>query len=317
MPDGTEGYEGTQATGFRPAVNRILWTGDAGLGASLDDMIAWERSIDATRDDPASIYARLSAPVAFGDGAVAPYGFGLGRHKAFGRDATSHGGALRGWRSHRIHVGSERVSVVVMFNHLSDARLAALELLGAALGAKTERDGPPQTAPQWLGAYIEPVTRLSARVEAAGPGKVRLRFGHSAELLTVQPDGSAGTAQGTSLRMEDGALHMARPQENWSMTLAPCSGDPAPIEGRFRCAELDAVLTLEAPGGVLYGAFSGMLGRGRMEQLDPIGPGVWALPCPRALDHTPPGDWTIAARPDGSGVDVGCWLARALPYERV
>jgi len=51
MPDGAEGYEGTAETGFRLAENRVLWTGDAGLGASLDDLVAWERRIDATRDD--------------------------------------------------------------------------------------------------------------------------------------------------------------------------------------------------------------------------------------------------------------------------
>jgi len=28
--------------------------------------------------------------------------------------------------------------------------------------------------------------------------------------------------------------------------------------------------------------------------LEPVGPDVWLLPCPRALDHTPPGDWTLA-----------------------
>ena len=56
MPDGTEGYEGSPAAGFRAAENRILWTGDAGLGASLDDMIAWERHIDATRDDADALY---------------------------------------------------------------------------------------------------------------------------------------------------------------------------------------------------------------------------------------------------------------------
>ena len=33
MPDGTQGYEGTPERGFRVAENRILWTGDAGLGA--------------------------------------------------------------------------------------------------------------------------------------------------------------------------------------------------------------------------------------------------------------------------------------------
>ena len=104
MPDGTEGYEGTPDLGFRPAENRILWTGDAGLGASLDDMIAWERFIDASRDDPASLYARLAAPVAFADGAPAPYGFGLSRHTAGGRTVVGHGGALRGWRSNRLYV---------------------------------------------------------------------------------------------------------------------------------------------------------------------------------------------------------------------
>jgi D-aminopeptidase len=57
-----------------------------------------------------------------------------------------------------------------------------------------------------------------------------------------------------------------------------------------------------------------------MELLEPIGPDVWALPCPRALDHTPPGDWTLWFRRDGSGrvaeVSVGCWLARGLRYVR-
>jgi D-aminopeptidase len=72
---------------------------------------------------------------------------------------------------------------------------------------------------------------------------------------------------------------------------------------------------------VVYGGFSGFLGRGRMELLDPIGPDLWALPCPRALDHTPPGDWTLSFRRDPSGrvdgVDIGCWLARRLPYARI
>jgi CubicO group peptidase (beta-lactamase class C family) len=94
MPDGTTGYEGSVASGFRAAENRILWTGDAGLGASLDDMIAWERFIDATRDDPDGLYRRLSSQVRFGDGGEAAYGFGLSRSTEFGRRVIGHGGAL-------------------------------------------------------------------------------------------------------------------------------------------------------------------------------------------------------------------------------
>ena len=321
MPDGTEGYEGTQATGFRPAENRILWTGDAGLGACLDDMIAWERHIDRTRDDAEGLYRRMSAPVHFADGAPAAYGFGLGRTTEWGRPATGHGGALRGWRSHRMVVPSERVSVVVMFNHLSDARAAAADALAAALGEDRPKPGIPVPMPDWLGAYVEPETGLAARIDAAPGGQIRLRYGHSAERLDLQADGTAGGG-GTRLRPGDGGLWMDRPGENHSSHLRPCAGLPAAdVAGRYRCAELDAELTVADAGGVLYGGFSGFLGQGRMELLDPIGPDVWALPCPRALDHTPPGDWTLAFRRDAAGraagVEVGCWLARRLQYARI
>lgn len=321
MPDGTEGYEGSPATGFRPAENRILWTGDAGLGASLDDMIAWERHLDATRDDPASLYRRLSAPVAFADGAPAAYGFGLGRGTEFGRAVTGHGGALRGWRSHRLYVPSERISVVVMFNHLADAQSAALDALAAVLGEARPGHDASLPAPPWLGAHAEPETGLSARIEAAGPGQIRLRFGHNPETLRLRPDGSADNGR-TVLRAAPGGVRMERPQENLVTLLQPVAGTPAPdIAGRYRCAELESALEVEDAGGVLHGAWSGWLGQARMEAMEPIGADLWALPCPRALDHTPPGDWTLAVRRDAAGkvagLTVGCWLARGLEYERV
>jgi hypothetical protein len=79
-----------------------------------------------------------------------------------------------------------------------------------------------------------------------------------------------------------------------------------------------AWLTIIDAGGALYGAFSGFLGEGRMEFMEPIAQDVWALPCWRALDHTPPGDWTMHAGRDGAGqiegITVGCWLARGFDY---
>ena len=321
MPDGAEGYEGTVAGGFRAAENRIVWTGDAGLGASLDDMIAWERHIDATRDDATSLYRRLSAPVTFADGASAGYGFGLGRGKALGRPITGHGGALRGWRSHRLYVPSERVSVVVMFNHLSNAHDAAIELLAAALDEERPTRVSEAPAPAWLGAYVEPQTGLSVRVETAPEGRVKLRYGHGATLLDLQDDGSAGDDSGR-LRPSDDGLWLDLPGDNQISMLHPRPGAALPdVAGRYRCAELDAELTVADTGGVIYGGFSGFLGQGRMELLEPIGPDLWALPCPRALDHTPPGDWTLDFRRDDAGrpieVEVGCWLARRLSYIRV
>ncbi len=321
MPDGTVGYEGTQAAGFRAAENRVLWTGDAGLAASLDDMIAWERHIDASRDDEAALYSRLSAPVCFSDGALAAYGFGLARTIEFGRPVTGHGGALRGWRSHRLYAPSARVSVVVMFNHLSDAREAALDLLAAVLGETRVSPAASVPAPDWLGAYIEPETGLAVRIDAAANGWVRLRYGHHEERLTLAEDGTARSAS-VRLRPADLGLWMDRPQENQSSRLQPCAGMPTrDVAARYHCEELDAELAVIDTGGVLYGGLSGFLGQGRMEMLEPIGRDVWALPCPRALDHTPPGDWTLAFQRDETGrvknVLVGCWLARRLLYVRV
>ncbi len=321
MPDATEGYEGDVASGFRPARNAIVWTGDAGIGASLDDLIAWEKRIDSERDDPKSLYARLTAPVTFNDGAAAGYGFGLARSTRLGRDVTGHGGALRGWRSHRLHCASSRLSVIVMFNHLSDAAAAANEIFAAALD---ERSPPSPPAPDsFHGAWMEPETGLSARFARDMEGTLRLKFGHSPEVY--RGDLADGLTDGESaIRMTPNGLLMIRPKENLASRLLALPESDGPSEtytGVFECDELQAQLTVVDAGGALYGAFSGFLGQGRFELLAPVGRGVWALPCPRALDHTPPGDWTLAFDGADAGpapqVRVGCWLARGLSYLRV
>jgi D-aminopeptidase len=321
MPDGTEGYEGSDLAGFRPAENRILWTGDAGLAASLDDMIAWERAIDRARDDPATVHSRMAAPVAFADGTAAAYGFGLSRGEAFGRQVIGHGGGLRGWRSQRLYVPAERVSVVVMFNHLSDAHTAAEKVLGAALGVAPPKQRAPYPSPSWLGRYLDPDTGLAARAEMH-EGQVRLHYGTHPDLLELTDDGAA--AQGpTRLRHDGNGLWLERTQENRRTRLSPVADGARSegVAGTYRCAELDASLTLVDAGGALYGAFSGFLGQSRMELLSAAGQDVWLLPCRRALDYSPPGAWTLVVERDAAGavraLQVGCWLARKLRYGRV
>ena len=317
VPGGTVGYEGSPEAGFRPAVNNIIWTGDAGLAASLDDMIAWERHIDAQRDDPRSLYLRQSAPVHFTDGAVAGYGYGLARMKLFGRDATGHGGGLRGWRSFRFYIPAERISVVAMFNHMTDPRAAALDVLAALLG-ETPPAPPAVPAPAWTGRYMEPETGLATRIEPAGDGKLRLHFGTGPDQLAATPTGSY-SAGPTHLEPAGATVRMTRGVDNLATTLIPVAGDAShDIAGRFHNPELDATLTVVASGGGVYAAFSGELGSGAMVPLLPHGPDIWLLPMPRALDSAAPGDWTLAFNraPAGhiEGVTIGCWLARHLSF---
>jgi len=319
LPDGTVGYEGSLEEGFRPAVNRILWTGDAGIGASLDDMIAWERFIDATRDDSDGLYHRLCAPQNFRDGAPAPYGFGIGQPKMLGRRITSHGGGLRGWRSFRFYAPEERVSVVVLLNHMSDPVAAAQKLFAGVLG---EPDSEPATtpAPSFCGTYLEPETGIATRIEPSPGNKVRLHFTGRAETLDVKSETEAMSGP-LRLSKTDGGVLMERAGDNLSSRLVPVEGEAATdIAGTFHNAEYDATLTCVDRGGVLYGAFSGFLGPGLMQPLLPAGPDLWRLPCPRSLDFSPPGDWTLGFRRDGagkiSGVQVGCWLARRIEFQK-
>ena len=253
-------------------------------------MIAWEHHIDATRDDADALYSRLSVPVTFADGNPCAYGFGLNRARELGHPVTAHGGALRGWRSHRLYVPSERVSVVVMFNHLADAHQAAVDVLAAVLGEDRPPRPTPGPPPDWLGAYREPETGLSVRIEAAAEGQVRLRYGHFPDLLDVNADGSA-SSDSVRLRPHDGGLWLERPSENQSSRLIPCDRASATDVAGLSLVELDADLTVANAGGVL-GGFSGFLGQGRMELLGPVGLDVGIAVA--RVDHTPPGDWTLA-----------------------
>ena len=45
-PKHCQGYEGNAELGYFPAINRIEWAGDAGICASLNDMVAYEKSLD-------------------------------------------------------------------------------------------------------------------------------------------------------------------------------------------------------------------------------------------------------------------------------
>lgn len=328
MPDGAEGYEGDVSSGFRPAVNGMFWAGgDASIGASLDDMIAWEAHIDATRDDAKSLYQRLAAPVTFSGGAVAGYGFGLARETMFGRATTRHGGALRGWRSQRLYMPSERLSVVVLFNHNASPGEAAKELVAAVLGIDRPADTTNLPAPAWVGTYIEPETGLSVRLGKSGPRTILLRYATAPDELVLQEDGSAMQAE-SGLRLWPGAdgLWLDRPQDNQRSLLIPRGGDVAQdiaqdIAGHYRCPDLEAELAIIDAGGHLYGACSGVLGDGRMEMLQPIGRDLWVMPCPRGVDHFPPGDWTLSVIRDTAsritGIQLGCWLARRFTYTLV
>lgn len=319
--DGVIGYEGNDEIGFLPADNGVYWFGDAGISASLDDMLAWEVHIDATRNDPKSLYNRLGAPVTYADGTPADYGYGLRRDSWSGVKYTSHGGGLRGFSSYRLHVAEERLSVVVMFNHDTATFTSAISLMEATLGL------PPRAneavRPQgWDGLWLDEERGLILRTVQDATG-VRLYYSPSPSRLAVGADGIA-RGQGLALERDSDTLVMHRYHENLHVRARPLAriddADGSEIAGRYHSEELDADLEIEARDGAVHALFTGMLGTGPMERMYALAQDIWIVTSRRSIDASPPGDWTVRVRrnTDGSvsGLTIGCWLARSIDYRR-
>ncbi len=315
------GYEGDTVRGFLPATNRIHWMGDAGICASLDDMIAWEQFIDATRDDENGLYRRLSGPQVFSDGAAAPYGFGLKFEEVGGKRLTGHGGALRGWRCQRWHCADERISTIAMFNFEGGASDLAAKLMKLALGVPSPEPERVEADAGWFGSWLDAETGLVLSLEDAGRGRMKARFGTGPEVMDVVSKDEARSSM-TTIRREGDTIHLARADENLFLTMSRVTGEARrDIVGRFRNEELGADLALVAEGGAIYGAFEGFLGKSDMYPLYAVGADVWLMPVQRSMDAPSPGEWKLVFRRNDKGdiigASVSCWLARAVDYLKV
>lgn len=318
--DGVTGYEGNDQVGFFPAINGIYWTGDAGISASLEDMLAWERYIDATRDDVEGLYRRLSRPQTFSDGTPARYGYGLSHETVDGVAVTGHGGALRGFRLQRMHAASKRLSVVVLLNHEADSHEAARMLLRAALGHDETPASAGPADPAWNGHYLDKANGLLLSVKADG-AMLDAHYATSSERLRLNSENTA-EAPSMTLARDGEAIRLNRLGENLSASAVRVTSEVTQgLEGKYFSSELEAWLEIDKAGTALFGRFEGLLGRGPMHTIYPVGRDVFALSCQRSMDAPAPGDWTIQVERDAAegirGLVVGCWLARNIAYEKV
>lgn len=318
--NGTIGHEGNATVGWFPATNRIVWTGDAGVAATLDDMLAWERFIDRTRNDTDGLYNRLSAPTAFSDGRAARYGMGLAHDRIEDVAITGHGGALRGFRIRRLHAAAERLSVVVMFNHEADAHAAALFVMRAALGRPAPARSATPVDQSWTGRYLEASSGLSLDITVHGSA-ILANLGGGTEVLSAGEGGVASSSV-MSLSRQGNDLWLERQGDNLRGLATQLEGDVAKdIAGRYLSAETESAFEIEAVGKAFAGHFDGYLGRGPMHQLRPFAGDVWRLSTPRSMDAPSPGDWTVQVRRSAAGIveglTVGCWLARNVAFSRV
>ncbi|KIW07057.1 uncharacterized protein PV09_01948 [Verruconis gallopava] len=319
------GYEGDTQGGFFRAHNAIEWSGDAGVVCSLKDMIAYERFFHSRWTDPQSGYRAAAEARSYKDGRRSSYRYGLEQGVTRGVATVGHSGALRGYRLCRVYAPKECLSVVVMFNHESDASNAAFYTLLTLLNRPKPTIPSAEPVSEWFGSFLDQSTQLAIRVSSYGKGKISVTYAGYPETLTLTDERNA-RSESMIARIQEDSLHIHCLGDNRVLNAFRISTiDALPydesLKGSFYCEELESTFHCEGQTGLLYGAFDGYLGRGPANIMKHLGNDVWALACARGVDAPAPGDWTLVFKRDENGaaisVIIGCWLARRLEYQRM
>ena len=322
-PGPVVGYEGQEDVGYFPALNRIEWAGDAGIVASLNDMIAYEQYLIKQHADTKSVYYHNAQPVTFLDGKPASYAWGLRHDEEIGGfKAVGHGAGLRGFHGVRKQVPQSGFSAVVLFNHHGDTREAVNHMIRSISQQPEEDHSEIQTAKGWEGAFLDPETKLAIEITLGKKiGELMLNdSGHPEKLKATSAD--EARSHYTTASLSGDSLIMSKPGQNRFITahrIPPASStDVSALTGFYRSDEIGSTFHVTGSAGMLYGCFDGYLGKGPVHMIRQLGEDVWYMPTERTLDHNAPGCWTIMFERDGegnlNGATVGCWLARRVPF---
>ncbi|KAF2098805.1 beta-lactamase/transpeptidase-like protein [Rhizodiscina lignyota] len=327
LPSPCVGYEGDEQHGFVRAQNFIEWAGDAGIVASLDDMIAYERLFDLSWSKSDGPYRSIVEPRTFTDGTPARYRYGLVHGDVGNVSTVGHGGALRGFRSYRLYAKAERISVIVLFNHEANAAGAAEFILRKVLNIPKTPSLNLEASKEWMGSFLDSDTQLAVTIalDPTESGRLLITYaGHHPENVNLVT-ASRAESQDMVVTLQNNTLTVQRLKDNRVLDANRIlDGQMQPthsLQGVYYCEEIDSTFRCEGTGITLYGAFDGMFGRGPANLMKRLGEKVWTVACARGVDAPAPGDWTVVSQIDDNshvvGLTIGCWLARRLIYKKL
>ena len=334
IPPPCIGYEGSEEKGYIPYQNRIEWAGDAGIQASLEDMIAYEKYVDRCTIGNDSVYSKNASQPHYSNGDDANYGHGLIHGNVGAIKTIGHSGGLAGFRLYRMYAPEKRTSVIVLFNSEPAVTDVAPHILKKMFGSETEdaeADAEEKLDVTWTGCYLDDEGGIAIEIRQDRPGEVLVNYGGHEDKLKIKTNDIASCdVMHVTYETSGQSIRVLRPKEHRSFTARPLSqpgrgiedGDAPDYTGSYRSEKIDSTFHCTGSGEMLYGHFEGYLGSGPAHLMRHLGEDVWYLSCERSLDAPPPGKWTVIFHrsEDGqriNGATIGCWLARKIPFEKL
>ncbi|MGJ3231094.1 MAG: serine hydrolase [Oceanicaulis sp.] len=290
VTNGATGFEPGPDGGPVPAIVDLHWRGDAGVCASLDDMVQFFTWLNGPEDWLADLIAT---------GSSRRYRYGVGvESPADGTGAAGHEGALRGFRS-AIRIDRDRAAIVLS-NAMIDAGGAARRLMNEA----------PPAAPQGRVQrhVFDPVSGLAFGL---GDGVVTVDGGRRSS----DPD----TFGERAWRVQTGSITSRG--DSFSAQVSDLSDEGAGgIEpGRYENGDLRSTLVIEDHDGVRLAAFEGPFGRSARRRLRHLGRDDWSevalVDFPRGVDHFAPGAVTLSQSKPGR-ITLSHFACRNVVFER-
>lgn len=181
--------------------------GEAGVQATIDDMMKWIGYLGRLPQEDPGLYALITKPAELGGGRRRLYGFGLSTIDLGGLRQISHTGGLQGYATHMSYLPDEEFGVAVLtLNGSYDCVELAQKILAAHLGDKIKHPAG------------EAVAKVSPALLKELPGTF------------ISPESNWPNGVDTDrivLRARDGSLHIGTP-------LDEVEGGPADTPAVFR-----------------------------------------------------------------------------------
>ena len=186
VPGRAEGYEVGEDGGFvndEPLSMELPYAAGS-LGASVLDLLAWQRALAAGRAVSSAGYERMTALGSLVNGDPVHYGYGLSLGEEHGLARVSHGGGINGFRAQLAYYPEAELGIAVLINAGSGrpgvlANRIARTALGMEQPVVNEVEVPEPDLRRCAGTYDPGRSPVTVRFEDGS------LFGFGARLVPV------------------------------------------------------------------------------------------------------------------------------------